>query len=132
MAKWINFHVVGAHDASAAVPAENGDNLLLAENIVSVSVAEVSSRMTATLKLNGASGATVCTVLASTQAIADDPDQGVIGAADYEEQLKEAINKAITANPGGVKSTVGAPQNAVAGVKYDPSKKVYFKSFKIA
>ena len=132
MAKWINFHVVGAHDASAAVPAENGDNLLLAENIVSVSVAEVSSRMTATLKLNGNSGATTCTVLASTQAVADDPDQGPIAAADYEEQLKEAINKAITANPGGVKSTVGAPQNAVAGAKYDPAKKVYFKSFKIA
>ena len=132
MANWINFHVVGAHDATAAVPAENGDNLLLAESIVSVSVAETASRMTATLKLNGASGATTCTVLASTQAAADDPDQGVIGAADYEAQLKAAINKAITANPGGVKSTVGAPQNAIAGAAYDQSKKVYFKSFKIA
>jgi|TARA_B100000035_G_scaffold78908_1_gene65938 hypothetical protein len=132
MAKWINFHVIGGHDASGAVPAEDGDNLLLADSIISVSVAEVSSRMTATIKTNGPAAADTCTVLVSTDSKATDPDTATPSAADYEVQLKEAINKAITGNPGGVKSTVVAPQDALAGAKYDPSKKVYFKSFKVA
>ena len=107
MAKWINFPVVGGFDANGAVPAENGDNLLLAESIVSVSVAETANRMTATLTLRAPTNATdVCTVLCSTSAAAVDPNTARCDAAGYEEQLKAAINKAITANPGGVKSTV--------------------------
>ncbi len=130
MAKWINFHVVGGYNTSGAAPGEDGDNLLLADNIVSVSVAETANRMTATIKLDGTTaGADICTVLCSTDPAATDPNTARIGAADYESQLKAAINKAITANPGGVKSTVGAPQDAVAGAPYDASKKVYFKSF---
>ncbi len=132
MAQWINFPVVGGHDGSSAVSAEDGDNLLLASSIVAVSVAETANRMTATLTLRAPTAATdVCTVLCSTDAAATDPDTARCDAAGYEAQLKAAINRAITANPGGVKSTVGAPQNAVAGAKYDSANKVYFKSFKI-
>lgn len=132
MAKWINFNVVGGHDAVGAVPAEDGDNLLLADSIISVSVAKTASRMTATIKTNGPAAADTCTVLVSTDAAATDPDTATPTAADYEVQLKEAINRAITANPGGVKTNVLAPQDLVAGSKYDPAKRVYFKSFKVA
>jgi len=39
MAKWINFHVTGGQDNSGAVPAEDGDNLLLADSILTVAIA---------------------------------------------------------------------------------------------
>jgi hypothetical protein len=133
MAQWINFPVVGGHDGTGAVPAEDGDNLLLAESIVSVSVAETANRMTATLTLRAPTAATdVCTVLCSTDAAATDPDTARCDAAGYEAQLKAAINRAITANPGGVKSTVSLPLDQDNQAKYDFSKTVYFKSFKIA
>ena len=48
MANWINFNVVGGFDGGVGSdPSLNGDNLLLAESIISVAVAETASRMTA-------------------------------------------------------------------------------------
>ena len=130
MAKWINFPVTGGHDGTGAKPEQDGDNLLLADSIISVAVAEASSIMTATLTLTG--GLT-CTVLVSTDAAVTDPDTATPTAADYEEQFKKAINKAITANPGGVKSTVSLPQDTADPLaKYDFAKTVYFKSFSVA
>ena len=79
--------------AVGPVPAEDGDNLLLADSIISVSVAETASRMTATIKTNGPAAADTCTVLVSTDAAATDPDTATPTAADYEVQLKEAIKQ---------------------------------------
>ena len=44
----------------------------------------------------------------------------------------KAINDALTANPGGVKSTVSLPQDTVPQGSYDQDKTVYFKSFVVA
>ena len=134
MAKWINFHVTGGHDNSGAVPTEDGDNLLLADTVTSIAVTSpASDGMQAVLNLSTGGGPTTCTVLVGLNADASDP--GAIGAkpsTSYIEKLKDAINRAITANPGGVKSTVSLPLDQDNQAKYDFSKTVYFKSFKVA
>ncbi len=133
MAKWINFHVTGGFDNSGAVPAEDGDNLLLADSILTVAVAAngAGDAMSATLT----TATKTVTVLFSVDAEATDP-----GAASakptstgYINKVKKAINRAITANPGGVKSSVTLPQDVTdVNAAYDPTKRVYFKSFKVA
>ena len=135
MAKWINFHVTGGRDNSGAVPAEDGDNLLLADSIISVAVAEngAGDAMSATIKTNGPAAADTCTVLFALNAGVTDPALSKPTSANYVNKVKAAIIKAITGNPGGVKSTVSLPQDVEdANAKYDPTKKVYFKSFKVA
>jgi hypothetical protein len=134
MAKWINFHVTGGHDNSGAASTEDGDNLLLADTVTSIAVTSpTNDGMQAVLNLSTGGGPTTCTVLVGLNADASDP--GVPGAkpsTSYIEKLKEAINRAITANPGGVKSTVSLPLDQDNQAKYDFSKTVYFKSFKVA
>jgi len=133
MAKWINFHVTGGYDNAGAVPAEDGDNLLLADSILTVAVAAngAGDAMSATLT----TATKTVTVLFSLDAAATDPGAASAkpASAGYINKVKLAITKAITANPGGVKSTVGLPQDvADVNASYDFSKTVYFKSFKIA
>ena len=134
MAKWINFHVTGGHDGSTAVPAEDGDNLLLADTVTSIAVSSPSpGAVTAVLSLSTGGGPTTCTVLVGLNAGATNPGgAGSKPSAGYIDKLKQAINKAITANPGGVKSTVSLPLDQDNQAKYDFSKTVYFKSFKVA
>lgn len=134
MAKWINFHVTGGHDNSGAVPAEDGDNLLLADAVTSIAVTSaVGDAMQAVLSLSTGGGPTTCTVLIGLNADASDPAAvGAKPSGGYIDKLKQAINKAITANPGGVKSTVSLPLDQDNQAKYDFSKTVYFKSFKVA
>tara|TARA_R100001509_G_scaffold134430_2_gene87998 strand:+ start:248 stop:649 length:402 start_codon:yes stop_codon:yes gene_type:complete len=133
MAKWINFPVVNGHDGGGAVPAEDGDNLLLADSILSIAVAEGApgTAVTATLTLVDSK---VCTVLIGLNADASDPGAAAAKPAStgYLGRFKKAINLAITANPGGVKSTVSLPQDTVPQGSYDQDKTVYFKSFKVA
>tara|TARA_R100001163_G_scaffold63445_1_gene55402 strand:- start:1399 stop:1809 length:411 start_codon:yes stop_codon:yes gene_type:complete len=136
MAKWINFPVVGGvTNGAGATPAPgmDGDNLLLADSIVSVSV-DTSAAIVATLNLAGAAGVTICTVICSTSPTATDaPDANVPASADYGNKVKAAIIRAITANPGGVKSTCGLPQDqADVTAAYDPALKVYWRSFLVS
>ena len=133
MAKWINFHVTGGFDNTGAVPAEDGDNLLWADSILAIAVAAngAGDAMSATLTL----ASKTVTVLFSLDAEATDPGAASAkpASAGYINKVKKAINRAITANPGGVKSSVVLPQDvADVNAAYDPSKRVYFKSFKIA
>ena len=133
MAKWINFHVTGGYDNTGAVPAEDGDNLLLADSILAIAVADngAGNAMSAVLTL----ASKTVTVLFSLDAEATDPGAASAkpASAGYINKVKKAINRAITANPGGVKSSVVLPQDvADVNAAYDPSKRVYFKSFKIA
>ena len=103
MANWINFNVVGGWDVgTGADPTLDGDNLLLADSIIGVAVAETATRMTATLTLTGG---LVCTAVCSTDNAATDPNTAVPGYVDYEVMLKGAITRAMTANPGGSKAT---------------------------
>ena len=138
MAKWINFSVVGGvTDGAGATPAPqmDGDNLLLADSIINVeAVVSGGGAIVATLNLAGPTGATSCTVICSTSSAATDaPDSNVPASADYVNKVKSAIIRAITANPGGVKSTCGLPQDqADATAAYDPALKVYWRSFVVA
>ena len=138
MAKWINFPVVGGQsaDGATACPAEDGDNLLLADSIISIAVSVLGSgAMQAELDL---SDGQKCTVLVGTDpgvntvTQAPAPDTNAPASTGYIGRFKKAINKAITANPGGVKSTVSLPQDTVPQGSYDQDKTVYFKSFKVA
>ena len=148
MAKWINFPVVGGVTNGAGTALDtalDGDNLLLADTITSVK-AEISAgggtdsgAMIVTMTLSTGGGPTSATVVVATNSStvvgppATSPDANVPSSTNYVNKLKEAVNKAITANPGGVKSTCSLPQDtASATAAYDPTKKVYFRSFRTA
>ena len=135
MAKWINFNVVGgvSDGAGTLAPQLDGDNLLLADSIMSVgaSIASPGGEMRVQLEL--IDGQT-CTAICSTSPdAADAPDANVPVSTDYVNKVKAAVNRAITANPGGVKSTCSLPQDtADATAAYDPALKVYWRSFVVA
>ena len=135
MAKWINFPVTnGFNDANPPVEAAgtNGDNLVLADSIVSVTVATTGTgatlEMEATLKLDGPTGAQTLVIPVGTDATAT-YRANAPSSAGYINKLKDAISRAITANPGGVKSTVSLPLDQANDAAYDFSKTVYIKGF---
>jgi len=137
MAKFINFPVVGGFNNAAPPVADatvDGDNLLLADSIVSVAVgttgAGATLQMQATLSLNGIAGVSQCVIGIGTSSSATYRANApaVVTAA----RVKEAINKAITANPGGVKSTAVLPQDSLANAAYAFGNTLYFKSFVIS
>lgn len=135
MAKWINFPVVGGMnaDGSTLSPELDGDNLLLADSIISIAcTVAAGGEMQAVLTLVDSK---TCTLLIGTSPAADAagaPDANAPASTGYVNRFKKAINLAITANPGGVKSTVSLPQDTVPQGSYDQDKTVYFKSFKVA
>ena len=135
MAKWINFNVVGgvSDGAGTLAPQLDGDNLLLADSIMSVgaSIASPGGEMRVQLQL--IDGQT-CTAICSTSPdAADAPNANVPVSTDYVNKVKAAVNRAITANPGGVKSTCSLPQDTDdATAAYDPALKVYWRSYEIA
>ena len=79
-------------------------------------------------------GPTTATLLVATSATASaSPNNNVPASAGYVNKVKAAIQRAITANPGGVKSTVSLPQDdADNNAAYDFAKTVYFRSFTVA
>jgi len=143
MAKWINFNVLGGvTTGQGGTPAAdmNGDNLLLAESVVSVSVVETAAgapddgAILATMQLSTGGGPTTCTALVATAKIVGaSPNNNVPASADYVNKVKSAINRALTANPGGVKANCNLPQDqASATAAYDPTLTVYWRSFTVA
>ena len=137
MAKWINFPVTGGFNNAAPPVADatvDVDNLSLAESIVSVAVgltgAGATLQMQATLSLNGIAGVSQCVIGIGTSSTATYRANApaVVTAA----RVKEAINKAITANPGGVKSTAVLPQDSAVNAAYAFGNTLYFKSFVIS
>lgn len=132
MAKWINFNVVGgvSDGAGTLAPAIDGDNLLLADAIQNIAV-DASAEMKAVIDLQD--GQTCTVICATSPDAADAPNANVPASADYVNKVKAAINRAITANPGGVKSTCSLPQDTDdATAAYDPALKVYWRSFVVA
>ena len=137
MAKWINFPVTGGFNNAAPPVADatvDGDNLLLAESIVSVAVgltgAGATLQMQATLSLNGIAGVSQCVIGIGTSSTAT--YRANAPAVVTASRVKEAINKAITANPGGVKSTVSLPQDSAINAPYSFGNTLYFKSFVVS
>ena len=137
MARFINFPVSGGFNNAAPPVADatvDGDNLLLAESIVSVAVgltgAGATLQMQATLSLNGIAGVSQCVIGIGTSSTAT--YRANAPAVATAARVKEAINKAITANPGGVKSTAVLPQDSLVNAAYAFGNTLYFKSFSIA
>ena len=136
MAKFINFNIVGGYDqaAGAADSSLDGDNLVAVDSIVNVKAeAAGGGEYNVVLQLNGLAGATSCTVTCGTTAEADDPASNIPTATDYLALMKKAVNRAITANPGGVKASVILPLDSDdPNLKYDETLRVYWKDIVIA
>ena len=139
MARFINIPVTGGFSnlqVPVTTPAMDGDNLLLAESIVSVSVATTTpgnaatARTTVSIQLNGIAGSSTCTLTVGTSATLT--PIGNLPAVATAARIKDAINKAITANPGGVKSTATLPQDSAVNAAYAFGNTLYFKSFSVA
>jgi hypothetical protein len=141
MANFINFPVVGGvttGQGGTPAPAMDGDNLLLADSIVNVSVVATAAgapddgSIKATLNLSTGGGPTTATMLVATSPLSTAaPGANVPASADYVNKVKAAIQRAMTANPGGVKATASLPQDsASATAKYDPALTVYFRSLR--
>ena len=134
MAKWINIPVVGGvTNAGGGTPAndQNGDNLILSSDIVTVKCTILGSgAFQGEILLTGAKKVTVLIATDTSNAAgSNSPDNNAPASTGYINKFKEAINKAITANPGGVKSTVSLPQDQDNQAKYDFTKTVYFRHF---
>ena len=132
MAKFINFNIVGGYDvAGAAADASlDGDNLVLVDSILNVKAeAGLGGEYNVVLQLTGGLS---CRVTCSTDADAVAPSGAVPTASNYLAFMKKAVNRAITANPGGVKASVILPQDSDdPNAKYDPALRVYWKDILI-
>ena len=129
MAEWINFPVTGGNNHLGNVPEQDGDNLILASSIIGVSCADTAEGFKATLNLTG--GLTG-TILISTNPEPNDPAADKPASTGYLARFKNAITRGMTANPGGVKTTVSLPLDQEPNAKYDQAKLVYFKSVEVA
>ena len=136
MAKFINFNIVGGYDlvAAAADPSLDGDNLVAVDSIVNVKAeAGAGGEYNVVLQLDGLAGATSCRVTCSTDAAATAPASNIPTATTYLAQMKKAVNRAITANPGGVKASVILPIDSDdPNAKYDQTLRVYWKDILIS
>jgi hypothetical protein len=133
MAQFINFPVTGAFvGGGAAAPQMEGDNLVPIGKISSVTVVTSGTGLcTISLNMDSSAGSTLITVEASISSGIATPT----GWAAWNSRMKDAVIKAICSNPGGVKSTVGAPQGgatAAALINYVQGNSCFFKSFTVA
>ena len=133
MAKFINFNIVGGYDLAtgAADASLDGDNLVAVDGILSVKAeAGAGGEYNVVLQLTGGLS---CRVTCSTDADAVAPSGAVPTASNYLAFMKKAVNRAITANPGGVKASVILPQDSDdPNAKYDPALRVYWKDILIS
>jgi type 1 fimbria pilin len=133
MAKFINFNIVGGYDlaAGAADASLDGDNLVAVDGILSVKAeAGASGEYNVVLQLTGGLS---CRVTCSISAAAEDPSLDVPTASNYLAFMKKAVNRAITANPGGVKASVILPLDSDdVNAEYNPALKVYWKDILIS
>lgn len=145
-ANFLNFPIInGFASGGSAKPELDGDNLISLDSILSVSVATTGvagsevTKITLQLSPTALTNDT-CVVTVSESSDAVDPDGGApyvgsdnaAGHAAYNAKLRSAVMKAMTANPGGVKSTVVAPQSQVSSAKWMSDKSVYFKDFVVS
>ena len=133
MAKFINFNIVGGYDVAVGGPdaSLDGDNLVAVDDILSVKAeAGLGGEYNVVLQLNGGLS---CRVTCATTADATAPAASVPTASNYLALMKKAVNRAITANPGGVKASVILPLDSDdPNLKYDQTLRVYWKDIVIA
>lgn len=131
MAKFINFNIVGGYDLAtgAADASLDGDNLVLVDSILNVKAeAGAGGEYNVVLQLTGGLS---CRVTCSTDADAVAPVNPT--ASNYLALMKKAVNRAITANPGGVKASVILPIDSDdPNAKYDQTLRVYWKDILIS
>jgi hypothetical protein len=132
MAKFINFNIVGGYNL-ATVGADSsldGDNLVNVENVLNVRAETgFDGEYNVILQLTGGLS---CRVTCGTNADGSAPVNPTVGA-DYLPLMKKAVNRAITANPGGVKASALLPQdNLDPNAEYDQALRVYWKDILIS
>lgn len=132
MAKFINFNIVGGYDlaAAGADSSLDGDNLVNVDNILNVKAETgAGGEYNVVLQLTGGLS---CRVTCSTDAAAVAPVNPTVGT-DYLPLMKKAVNRAITANPGGVKASALLPQDSLdPNAHYDQALRVYWKDILIS
>jgi len=132
MAQFINFPVTNGYtlaSTNAAAPAQDGDNLVPAGDIATVVCSLESNNNVPIATITFLNSTKVITVGIAVSATAL-PSASTPATSTILNMLKSSITKAITANPGGVKSTVSLGQDtADATAKYDPAKQLYIRSF---
>ena len=133
MAKFINFNIVGGYDVAtgAADASLDGDNLVLVDSILNVKAeAGLGGEYNVVLQLTGGLS---CRVTCGTDADATSPAASIPTATNYLAFMKKAVNRAITANPGGVKASVILPIDSDdPNAKYDQTLRVYWKDILIS
>lgn len=133
MAKFINFNIVGGYNLAtgAADASLDGDNLVAVDGILNVKAeAGTGGEYNVVLQLTGGLS---CRVTCSTDAAATAPAASIPSASNYLALMKKAVNRAITANPGGVKASVILPLDSDdPNIKYDESLRVYWKDILIS
>ncbi len=133
MAKFINFNIVGGWDvAGASADASlDGNNLVNVDNILNVKAeAGLCGEYNVVMQMTGGLS---CRVTCSTNAAAAAPGGDVPTATNYLALMKKAVNRAITANPGGVKASVILPLDSDdPNIKYDETLRVYWKDILIS
>ena len=108
MAKFIKFNIVGNTSQY-----ENGELLV---NVDQIGKVEQSADQTLVLTfVGGTTDIATLTLTASTAADSSSPVNPTYAAG---APLKQAVNKALTANPGGVKASVQAPKDDAGAVVY--------------
>ena len=132
MAQFINFPVVNGFtlaSTNAAAAAQDGDNLVPAGDIATVVCSLEANNDVPVATITFLNSSKVVTVGIATKATGA-PSASKPSATGILSILKKAITKAMTANPGGVKSTVSLGQDSdSATAKYSSSKQLYIRSF---
>jgi hypothetical protein len=126
MAKYISFNVSGGGDSGLANESafQDGINLVPVDLISGVFQA---SATTATIQLNSVGVADVVTVIAGTTATGATSSPTTVS----QPLLKDAIQYAMKANPGGVVSAVslGLDSGTIANGNAATGLRMYWRSF---
>ena len=140
MAKFINIHVVNGYtlaSTNVSTPAMNGDNLFPADQITSVVCTLEANNSIPIATISLSSGKTITAGIGADQGSTlsgGAPSDDVPTASDILSYLKGWVNKSITANPGGVKSTcsLGIDSDDQSKAKYDSALQLYWRSYVVS
>jgi type 1 fimbria pilin len=136
MAKFINFNIVGGYNlaTAGADPSLDGDNLVNVDNVLNVKAETgAGGEFNVVLQLTGGLSCRVTcgTSAGSATSPADVGNRPT--ATDYLALMKKAVNRAITANPGGVKASALLPLDSDdPNIKYDETLRVYWKDILVS
>ena len=129
MAKFLNFKVTGFwnQDESECESVKSGDYLLNVDLIE-----EVRGSIDPIIEILLTSGKTITLVYSLSADCTTAPDSALPVTTDYNGLIRQAVTRAMTSNPGGVKTNVIPPLDTDDPyAKYDDSLKVYWRGYQV-